>query len=146
MVLFPFLHLSILFKFPPNLIISFHLSPSLSSLSLPTLRKATGWSSTRSLRTSPIPSVFTSPVCLVPLFGTQSPVTSHTHPLSLPPSLADYEKTLQSGEGNSEELLAAKKKLVQLVAKINELGDSLSANKDPSMYGLPPPSSLLPPK
>lgn len=50
-----------------------------------------------------------------------------------PPLATAYEKSLAAGEGNQEELLAAKKKVVQLVAKINELGDNLSSNKDPSV-------------
>jgi len=40
---------------------------------------------------------------------------------------------MQSGEGNPEELLLAKKKIIQLIAKISELGDSLNSNTDSSM-------------
>jgi len=45
----------------------------------------------------------------------------------------DYERSLQYGEGNPEELLQAKKKIVQFTTKLNSLADALSSNQSNKM-------------
>lgn len=47
--------------------------------------------------------------------------------------ITNHERALQTGQGNPEELMQAKKKIVQLITRLNALGDSLSSNKDTSV-------------
>lgn len=92
------------------------------------LKKETGSSDTRSWRISAMSSVCTSPVTLHFIRFLQ--VSSDVILMIL---FVDHERALQAGDGNSEELLAAKKKIVQLIAKISELGDALNSNESMSM-------------